>query len=178
MGILIIGLALGELATVASILHLVGHSLIKASFFLTSGNILKIYSSKKIKSVTGLLDIDEKTGWLWIASLVGIVAIPPSLLFVSEFMIIKKMFLDHKLILCIIFFLLLTIILYGLAKAIIKMSFSTLTDDREKELKENVKMLDWTMYVPQFILLLLVFVLGICMPEQIVSLLSNTVIGF
>ena len=74
--------------------------------------------------------------------------------------------------------MLLTIILYGLAKAIIKMSFSTLTDDREKELKENVKMLDWTMYVPQFILLLLVFVLGICMPEQIVSLLSKTVIGF
>ena len=90
MGILIIGLALGGVAAIASIIHLIGHSLIKASFFLTSGNILKIYSTKKIKSVTGLLDVDSKTGWLWVLSLIGIVAIPPSMLFISEFMIIKS----------------------------------------------------------------------------------------
>ena len=43
MGILIIGIALGGLAAIASIIHLIGHSLIKAAFFLTSGNILKTY---------------------------------------------------------------------------------------------------------------------------------------
>ena len=59
MGILIIGLALGGVASVAAIIHLIGHSLIKASFFLTSGNVLKIYSSKKIKSVTGIILVTD-----------------------------------------------------------------------------------------------------------------------
>ena len=49
MGILIIGTALGGVGMFAAMVHLIGHSLIKASFFLTSGNILEIYGTKKIK---------------------------------------------------------------------------------------------------------------------------------
>jgi hydrogenase-4 component F len=92
---LIIGIALGGVAALASIIHLIGHSLIKASFFLTSGNILHIYETKKIKSISGLLKVDNNTAWLWILSLVGIIAIPPSILFVSEFLIIKELFLNN-----------------------------------------------------------------------------------
>ena len=178
MGILIIGLALGGVAAIASIIHLIGHSLIKASFFLTSGNVLKIYSTKKIKSVTGLLDVDSKTGWLWVLSLIGIVAIPPSMLFISEFMIIKTMFAEHKIALCVIFLLLLTIILYGLARAVIRMSFLPVAQEKEAEVKEAVKTLNWTMYLPQILLLTIVFVLGICMPKILVAFITNTVIGF
>ncbi len=178
MGILIIGLALGGLAAVASIIHLIGHSLVKASFFLTAGNVLKIYSTKKIKSVTGILNIDEKTGWLWIASMIGIAAFPPSLLFISEFMIIKNMFLQHKIVLSIVFLLLLTIILYGLAKAVIKMCFSSPQEDKYKEFKAVAKKMDWTMFVPQIIMLAIVFYFGICMPEPLVTLINGTVIGF
>ena len=105
MGILIIGLALGGYGAIASIIHMIGHSFIKASFFLTSGNILKIYSTKKIKSVNGLLAMDSKTGWLWIASLIGIIAVPPSMLFISEFMIIKEMLSKNKIVLLIFFLL-------------------------------------------------------------------------
>lgn len=177
MGILIIGLALGGVASVASIIHLIGHSLIKASFFLTSGNVLKIYSTKKIKSVMGLLNIDSKTGWLWVASLIGIVAIPPSVLFISEFMIIKSMIVQNKIALCVVFLLLLTIIIYGLAKAIIKMSFSELPQESEEMLNTAVKSINWTMYLPQLVMLVLAFVLGVYMPEKVVFLINNTVIG-
>lgn len=178
MGILIIGLALGGVATVAAIIHLIGHSLIKASFFLTSGNLLKIFSSKKIKSIAGLLSVDEKTGWLWILSFLGISAFPPSLLFISEFMIIKTMFVQHKITLCVVFLLLLTIVLYGLAKAVITMSFSPVVEDKKTELLAQVKTMNWTMYVPQIFMLLVAFALGIYMPESLVSLINNTVLGF
>lgn len=178
MGILIIGLALGGIGAIASIMHLVGHSLIKAAFFLTSGNVLTIYSTKKIKSVSGLLNVDEKTGWLWIASLIGICAFPPSLLFISEFMIVKTMFAQHKFVLCFLFFLLLTIILYGLAKSVIKMTFSPLMSEHESEIKDAVKKINWTMYVPQIILLLLAFIMGIYLPQDISNILNLTVIGF
>ena len=178
MGILIIGLALGGVGAVASIIHLIGHSLVKASFFLTSGNILKIYSTKKIKSVEGLLSVDNKTGWLWILSFVGIVALPPSVLFISEFLIVKEFFLQHKLVLCVVFFLFLTIILYGIARAVIKMSFLSVSEEKERELKENMKDMNWTMYVPQMVLISIAFVLGICMPNYLYKLILNTVIGF
>lgn len=177
MGILIIGLALGGVATLASIMHLIGHSLIKASFFLTSGNILRIYKTKKIKSVSGLISIDNKTGWLWVFSFVGIAAFPPSLLFISEFMVVKTMFLQHKIVLCTVFLLLLTIILYGLAKAVIKMSFSAQVEEKEVELIAEAKKMDWTMYLPQIAMLIVVFVLGIYMPEKIVALVNNSVLG-
>ena len=177
MGILIIGLALGGVGAIASIIHLIGHSFIKASFFLTSGNILKLYSTKKIKSVTRLLDLDNKTGWLWIVSLIGIVAIPPSLLFISEFMIIKDLILKNKIALVILFVLFLTIILYGLTKAVLKMSYSISQDENEKQLPIK-KEINWTMYLPQIVLLVIAFALGLYMPNYLINIIKLTVLGF
>ena len=177
MGILVIGTALGGTALLATIIHLIGHSLIKASFFLTSGNILKIYETKKIKSINGLLQIDKKTGWLWILSLIGIVALPPSMLFISEFLIIKTLFLQNKFILCAIFLLLLTIILYGLSKVVIKMCFSPPNNEKEVEIKENAKLLNWTMFTPQIVLLIIAFILGIYMPNWLITLMVDATKG-
>ena len=172
MGILAIGTALGGVGMLAAIIHLIGHSLIKASFFLTSGNVLEIYGTKKIKSVTGLLKTDKKTGWLWVASFLGIVAFPPSVLFISEFLMVKTMFLNGHFIMCALFLLLLTIVLYGLGKAVVKMSFSAPAHE-----VEPVK-LSWTMYLPQVVMLILAFVIGIYMPQGLSQAIIATVAGF
>lgn len=172
MGILAIGTALGGVGMLAAIIHLIGHSLIKASFFLTSGNVLEIYGTKKIKSITGLMKTDRKTAWLWVASFLGIVAFPPSVLFISEFLMVKTMFLKGHFIMCALFLLLLTIVLYGLGKAVIKMSFSAPTHE-----VEPVK-LSWTMYLPQVVMLILAFVIGIYMPQGLTQAILATVAGF
>ena len=101
MGILAIGTALGGFAFYMAILHLIGHSLAKASFFLTSGNILELFESKRVKSVSGLIKADAKTGWLWIASFLAICAFPTSVLFITEFFMIRTMILQNHYILCI-----------------------------------------------------------------------------
>ena len=178
MGILIIGTAIGGPALMASIIHLIGHSLIKASFFLTSGNVLSIYSTKKIKSVNGLLTIDGKTGWLWLLSMLGITAFPPSVLFVSEFIMVKTMLAQGKIAICIGFLLLLLIILYGLAKSVLVMCFSLPSADKKKDWERAVSKLDWRMYIPQFVLLSLAFILGVKYPAFVNILVSNTLIGF
>ena len=85
MGILAIGTALGGIAYYAVILHMIGHSLAKASFFLTSGNVLELFESKRTKSVRGLVRTDGISGWLWILSFLAICAFPTSMLFISEF---------------------------------------------------------------------------------------------
>ena len=173
MGILAIGTALGGIGMLAAMIHLIGHSLIKASFFLTSGNVLELYGTKKIKSVTGLLKKDRMTGWLWIASFLGIVAFPPSVLFISEFLMVKTMLLKGHFLMCVVFLLLLTIVLYGLGKAVIKMSFTDNKDEVEK-----VEKLSWTMYLPQITMLIIAFVIGIYMPKDIVVSILAAVAGF
>ncbi|MBQ2645397.1 hypothetical protein IJG14_07510 [bacterium] len=172
MGILAIGTALGGNAMIAVILHLIGHSFIKASFFLTSGNILKIYDTKKIKSITGLMITDKKTGWLWLLSFIGITALPPSVLFISEFLTIKTMLEKWSYILPIIFLILLTIILYGIGKAVLSMSFGN------EKINVNRQDFDNRMYVPQFVLIILAFILGLYIPQDFSNIIYNAVIGF
>ncbi len=176
MGILAIGAALGGVGMLAAMIHLIGHSLIKASFFLTSGNVLHLYETKKIKSVTGLLKRDRKTGWLWIASFIGIAAFPPSVLFISEFLMIKTMILKEHYVLCALFMLLLTIVLYGLGKAVIKMAFSANKDEQPEE--SSKEKLGWTMYAPQMVMLALAFIIGIYMPQGLVAMIIEAVQGF
>lgn len=176
MGILIIGTAIGGIGMFAAIIHLIGHSLIKASFFLTSGNILRIYETKKIKKITGLLNIDKKTGWLWILSFLGITAFPPSVLFISEFLMIKSMFIQKHYIAAILFVLLLTIVLFGLTKAVIGMCYGE-ASGKIDELRSKAEKLPLSMYLPQAALLLLAFSLGICIPLKLNELIQLSIFG-
>ena len=94
MGILFIGVSLGKYGIFAVMLHTLAHSLSKTSLFLTSGNILHLYKSKKIDSVTALLKTDSATGWIWIISMLSIIGIPPFPIFISKFILIKAFWLS------------------------------------------------------------------------------------
>ena len=168
MGILAIGLALGPVAYFAVILHLIGHSLAKASFFLTSGNILELFQTKRIKSVNGLMQVDGLTGKLWIGSFLAICAFPTSLLFISEFFFIKTMIVQEKYILCGLFVLFLTIILYGIGNVILKTSFGKVSPDK---VIDKTK-LNALMYIPQIVMLIIVFTLGIYIPPFLSNLIG------
>lgn len=171
MGIIAIGIGIGGLAQYAAILHLILHSLIKSSFFLTSGNIHQIYKTKQISSVKGLLKKDKITGWLWILSFICISGIPPFPIFISEFLLIKAMFENNYMILAIIFILLLTIIMFGLANSVFKMSFG------ESLNKEKSKYLNFTAYLPQVFILILLLIFGLFIPEIINSLIKNATLS-
>ncbi len=178
MGILAIGTGLGGAALYAVVLHLIGHSLAKASFFLTSGNVLELFETKRIKSINGLMSADNKTAWLWILSFLAICAFPTSILFISEFLIIKTMIMQGHLLLCALFVLLLTIVLWGIAKVVIKMTFGKLSEDKEETVRANKKKFSILMYLPQVIMLLLVFVLGIYIPPFLNSMIILATAGF
>ncbi len=178
MGILAIGLALGGGAYYAVILHLIGHSLAKASFFLTSGNVLELFGTKRIKSINGLMRADNKTGWLWVASFLAICAFPTSVLFISEFLLIKEMLIKGNYALCVLFVLLLTIILYGIGQVAIKMAYGKLSDEKAKLVLENKQKITALMYIPQAIMLVIVFVLGVYIPPFLHNIITTAISGF
>ncbi len=178
MGILTIGAALGGFGLYASMLHMIGHSLIKAAFFLTSGNILTLFKSKKIRSASGIFKIDSKTAWLWIISGFCIIATPPSVLFISEFLIAKQMLIEKKYFMLIVFLLLLTIILYGVIKVVIKMTFGDGREDKLEIAKQNIKKIHFSMYFPQAILLIFAVILGLYIPDFLDTIIKSAIIGF
>ncbi len=177
MGILAIAASLGGVAYFAMVLHLIGHSLIKASFFMTSGNILELFKTKKIKSIRALGDLDKKTSWLWIVSFLGICAFPPSILFLSEFFIVQTLLIQRHYILCALFLILLTIILFAMAKVVIKMVFGQKNEERFEKAKANLNKITPSMYIPQMALLTIAFVLGVYIPKFLDIMIRTTIMG-
>ncbi len=159
MGIIAIGIGLGGGGIFAAMLHLVSHSLAKASFFLTSGNILQRYETREITGVRGLLRGDNKTGWLWIFSFAAISGIPPSPIFISEFYIVKAMLGENHYVLAAVFFLLLTVIMAGMAKNIFRMCFGA------DSAAGTIRKTGYLSFFPQFVFLLLLVAGGVYLPE-------------
>lgn len=170
MGIVAIGTSIGGVGLFAALLHMIGHSLIKAAFFLNSGNIFCLFHSKRIKDVTGLLKVSPANAWLWVASFVGICAFPPFVTFISELLIIKEL-LGKSIILTIIFCVMLTAIIYGIARNVISMISG---DPRHAESHGDDK-LPLTGYVPQIVLLGMAVWLGLYIPSFLLDMLNNAV---
>lgn len=181
MGIIALGTALGGPAVIAAMIHLVFHSLIKSSFFLTAGNILKIFHTKRTNEIHSIIKIDKFTGWLWIGCFIGIAGIPPSPLFISEFLMVKAMILNKHFLLMAVFLILLTIIIFGMAKRIIYMSYGKDISEAHNHnghgrifnvTRERVS-LSPLMYLPQIILLLISALAGLYMPGILSKLLEQ-----
>jgi hydrogenase-4 component F len=92
MGLACVGLALGPLGTLAAMLHLVNHTLAKATMFLLAGRVLQRYGTADIARVSGLLEVMPGTGWLFLAGGLALTGLPPFGLFVSEFALVRAGF--------------------------------------------------------------------------------------
>ncbi len=168
MGIISIGIASGGVGIFAAILHLIAHSFIKSSFFMTAGNILHIFKTKEVICVQGLIETEPKTGWLWVFSGLFILGVPPSPMFFTKFLIIKQLFADKHYIIAGLFLFLITVVAYGIIRAVVKMAFSS------KTLQNSVK-LPLRNYLPQIALLFITLVLGFYIPTWLYQLIEEAI---
>lgn len=166
MGIMAIGIAAGGVGVFAALLHLIAHSLIKSSFFMTAGNILHIFKTKEVVEVQGLIETDAKSGWLWVICGFFILGVPPSPIFFSKFLILKQLFIEKHFIIAGIFLFIITIVAYGIIRAVVKMSFSP------KILQEKFR-LPIRNYLPQIGLLSIVLILGFYIPIWLYQLIEE-----
>ncbi len=97
--------------------HIAFHSLIKMTLFLTAGNLLLAYGTRKIESVRGAFIRLPRNGILWMSGMLLICGTPPSPLFFTELVLIQRAgLLWGGMIL-----LLLLIIFCAMAEPVIKM---------------------------------------------------------
>jgi hydrogenase-4 component F len=88
-GLACFGLALGPVGVFAALLHLTSHAMAKSTAFLLSGRVLDRYETRALAGTEGLLSAMPATGGLFAASVLALVGLPPSGLFLSEVLLVR-----------------------------------------------------------------------------------------
>ena len=171
MGVVALGLAAGGVGYFAAILHIVLHTFAKSALFFQVGHIYQIYHTKNIYHIGNYLKFNRAGAVLLLLGFVCITAMPPSGLFISELMVFKSIFEAHSYVALTAVLVMLTIIIWALGKNFFKMLFTPAPScGNIGEIKVSP-----IETVSQFVLLALVFWLGMCPPQFFVDLINDAV---
>ncbi len=167
MGILAIGVGVGGMAVYGSMLHAVNHSLTKAALFFTAGNILTFYKSKSFLDVRGALKFLPVSGAIWVAGFFAITGSPPFGTFFSEFSILKGIIDQERTFIAAAYLALLAVVFVGMVGRFFKMAYGNM-DQLPAERVNREPVLS---FLPPVVMILAVFILGLCIPDALTSLL-------
>jgi len=171
MGIVMLGIVAGGVGYYAAVLHIILHAFIKSSLFFQMGQIYRIYKSKSIYDVGNYFKYNPTGSIVMLLGFFFATAMPPSGLFISEFLIFRSLFEANYLAVLVIVMLLLTMIIWAFGKNIFKLLFSPAVDFKE-DVIEKIKPGE---SLSQFILLGLVVYLGLNPPQQFVTLIGEAI---
>lgn len=171
MGIVMLGVAAGGVGYYAAILHIIFHAFVKSSLFFQMGQIYRIYKSKSIYDVGNYFKYNLTGSIIILLAFFFATAMPPSGLFISEFMIFRSLFEANYLPVLIIVMILLTVIIWAFGKNVFKLLFSPPVDFKEIDL-EKIRPAE---SIFQFILLALVVYLGMNPPQEFVNFIQDAI---
>lgn len=171
MGIVMIGIGVGGLGYYAAILQLILHSFVKSSLFLQVGHLYKTFKSKELFAIGNYFKYNVTGAVFLLLAFIGIAAIPPSGLFVSEFYLIIALVHAQEWIILIPLLFLLTVILWALSKNIFKILFiPPMNFDAN-----GIERVNPYETISHYILLALTVYLGFFPPPAFVSLIQATI---
>lgn len=162
MGLAAIGVSVGGVTMYAVFLHLILHSLNKAGLFYQLGLLHESVETYSIKKLGNYFGKQPMAGLSLFILLVFLSAVPPSGLFVTEFLILSGLFSSGEYITFAVLLLLMTFIIFSLVRTGVKVSFSQPGPEEMKPLKHSFKKL-----LPIYLLLLLIIILGFLTPPAV-----------
>jgi len=171
MGILAIGVSIGGPALFGTLLHVLTNGVTKGVLFLSAGNIHRAYASKSIDQVHGALRRLPLSGGLFLAGFLAITGSPPFGPFISEFSILNGAFDAGRFATGGVFLVLLLVVFIGMGATVLQVvqgrtpGVSHFTPYREGILTT----------LPVVILMALVLLLGLYIPNPMISLLNDAV---
>jgi hydrogenase-4 component F len=171
MGIVMLGIVAGGIGYYAAILHVIFHAFVKSSLFFQMGQIYRIYKTKSIYYVGNYFKYNLTGSIVVLLAFFFATAMPPSGLFISEFLIFRSLFEANYLPVLIIVMLLLTMIIWAFGKNIFKLLFSPAIDFNENDI-ERINPVE---SISQFVLLGLVVYLGLNPPLEFVTLIREAI---
>ncbi len=126
IGIMALGIGIGSKITVfGALLHSLIHALGKSLLFLTAGNILSAYKTKRIDKINALIKTMPINAAFLILGMLVIVGAPPFPSFFSEYSIIVGTAQSGNYIITALYSLCLLLVFAGFLKVFIKIVFNT-----------------------------------------------------
>jgi hydrogenase-4 component F len=169
MGILVLGIGLGGLATFGALLHLVNNALTKGAMFLAAANIHRAYGSKTIDKVSGALRRVPVSGALFLAGFFAVTGSPPFGPFLSEFTILRGAVADGRYGIAATFLALLFVVFVGMGGTVLAVVQGTPRDDLpDTGFRDSLGTVG-----PALVLLAIVLVLGLWVPPGLERALTD-----
>lgn len=145
MGLVLIALSLGKAGIYIALLQITFHSFIKSGLFYQTGILHRVLKSYKLYKSGGYLRINPAGAIILIAGVILITAIPPSSLFLSEFLLLRELGSEHVVIFVIVAFLL-TLIFYG-----IFLKNSKILIGEPAHVHADAEVIPWIEYITQIL---------------------------
>lgn len=171
MGIVAIALGIGGIGYYAAILHVILHSLTKAGLFYQVGQSHKVLGTYELDRSGNYLNLYPAGAGALLLGLFCITAVPPSGLFISEFMVMRSMAESDRFILLAVTALLLCFAIYALFTRVLHVVFSP---PRGADDLKHEKVNPWQS-LSQYILFGLVIFICFYQPLWLRELLDNIV---
>ncbi len=171
MGIVMLGLAAGGIGYYAAVLHIILHTFVKSSLFFQFNQLYRVFQSKSLQHVGNYFKYNPAGAIVILIGFISATAMPPSGLFVSEFLIFRSLFEGNYIILLVFVLLLLTIVIYAFGKNILKILFLPVQGFDESSVP---KISPWES-LTQYLLLFTAIWLGLNPPTVFVTLLKDAV---
>lgn len=170
MGVIAFGLGVGgALGLFAALFHALAHSVTKALAFCVTGNMVKIYGTRDMTKMGGLIKIAPITAILFGISICSLVGVPGFAIFVSEFMMVQES-INTGLVIPVILFIIGLIVIF-----IADFSHFNLATFGESRTKILTNKIEWSANSPLIALAALIIGFGIFSFDEWVILLNNAV---
>lgn len=168
--LVMIAFSCGGIGYFAAILHLIMHSLAKASLFFQVSQMHRIYNSKWDESIGSYLRVNPLGGLVLLLGFLSIIAMPPSGMLITELMMFQALIAKNYWWLAAIILILVLVIIYGLAVRLLGVLFL-------KRPITHINIHGATAYesVIQLMLILLVFYIGLFRPDFIVTNIEHAI---
>ena len=171
MGLVAIAVGTGGVGYYAALLLLVLHSLTKSSLFYQMGQLSRVLHTFKLDECGKYMKLYPAGALVLITGLICILAIPPSGLFITEFMIFKGLVFNDQWFVLIISILLLCFVIYAMSTRFMHIVFS---DPRNEDLLRPPDKVNPAETISQFVFLGIVVMMCFHQPSFLVDLINQS----
>ncbi|MFZ4741057.1 MAG: complex I subunit 5 family protein [Bacteroidales bacterium] len=172
MGLVMLGVAAGGVGYYAAILHIILHAFVKSSLFFQYNQLYRVFQTKNIYHIGNYFKYNPTGAMVLLFGFIFATAMPPSGLFVSEFLIFKSLFAANQIIVLIIILLFLTMVIWAFGKNMFKILFIPAIGFDEK----TVPVISRWESVTQIILLAASVYFGLNPPQEFVQLINESIV--
>lgn len=169
MGLVAIALGIGGVARYAAFVHIIAHTFIKSALFFQSRQAYATYGTYEISKMGGYLRLYPAGALVMLMGAIGIVAFPPSGLFISELIIFKSLLLEGRWVLFILVVLALLFCVFTIVQKLFSILYSKVPEKRVGDVPSAA------LSASQFILLGLAFYIFFFQTGAVVNLINEAI---